>query len=58
MDIGTTELMEIIANLTYKNSSSELYTLLLDKLQDCRFKFVEGALHNEAAWGERVPQHI
>ncbi|OAT82676.1 carbohydrate esterase [Bacillus sp. MKU004] len=55
MDIGTKENTESIDDLTYINSSSDIYQLLLDKVQDCRFDIVEGAAHNEVAWRERVP---
>ncbi|WP_226673932.1 alpha/beta hydrolase [Rossellomorea aquimaris] len=55
MDIGTKENTESIDDLTYIDSSRDVYRILKDKVQDCRFEIVEGAVHNENAWRERVP---
>jgi hypothetical protein len=56
LDIGTKENTESINDLTYINSNRRIYHLLKEKVQDCRFEIVEGAVHNELAWIERVPQ--
>ncbi|WP_175989178.1 alpha/beta hydrolase [Bacillus sp. Marseille-Q1617] len=56
LDIGTKENTESINDLTYIDSSREIYHLLQEKVQDCRFHVVEGAVHNELAWRERLPQ--
>lgn len=55
MDIGTKENTESIDDLTYIGSSREVYGLLKDKVKYCRFEVVDGAVHNETAWRERVP---
>ncbi|PFA67698.1 carbohydrate esterase [Bacillus sp. AFS015802] len=56
MDIGTKENTETIDDVTYIDSSRDVYRLLKDKVKDCRFEVVEGAEHNEIAWRERVPR--
>lgn len=55
MDVGTKENTESIDDVTYINSSREVYGLLKNKVEDCRFEIVEDAVHNEIAWRERVP---
>ncbi|WP_034759775.1 alpha/beta hydrolase [Rossellomorea vietnamensis] len=55
MDIGTKENTETIDDLTYIDSSRDVYRILKEKVQDCRFEIIDGAEHNEIAWRERVP---
>ncbi|PFG06518.1 alpha/beta hydrolase-fold protein [Bacillus sp. es.034] len=55
IDIGTKENTETIDDLTYIDSSMNVYRILKEKVQDSRFEIVEGAEHNEVAWRERVP---
>lgn len=49
LDIGTNESDENVS------SSKAVFKLLNEKIKDCRFEIVEGAVHNEKAWRERVP---
>ncbi|MFX3624106.1 MAG: alpha/beta hydrolase [Ectobacillus sp.] len=56
LDVGTKEETSIIGHQDYIDSSIGVYRILKDKVKDCRFEIIADALHNEAAWRERVPQ--
>jgi predicted alpha/beta superfamily hydrolase len=56
LDIGTEEASAGIDHQLYINSSQKIYELLKNKIKDCTFEVVEGAVHNEIAWRKRVPE--
>jgi predicted alpha/beta superfamily hydrolase len=55
LDIGTEESTESIDSNRYVESSQEVYSILKEKVKDCKFEIVKDAVHNEKAWKERVP---
>jgi predicted alpha/beta superfamily hydrolase len=55
LDIGTEESTAAIDNQRYIDSSQKVYELLKSKIKHCKFNVVEGAVHNEIAWRNRVP---
>ncbi|WP_113928924.1 alpha/beta hydrolase-fold protein [Bacillus sp. P14.5] len=55
MDVGTAEVTETIDGETYERTSERVYDLLIDKV-NIRFDTIEGGVHNEIAWRERLPQ--
>jgi predicted alpha/beta superfamily hydrolase len=55
LDIGTEESTRANDNQLYIEQSQKVYELLKSKIKQCRFEVVEGAVHNEIAWRERVP---
>jgi predicted alpha/beta superfamily hydrolase len=55
MDIGTNEATESIDAEKYVKSSAVVYDILKNKVKDSKFEIIEGAVHNENAWKERVP---
>jgi predicted alpha/beta superfamily hydrolase len=56
LDIGTEEASGDNDHQLYINSSQKIYELLNNKIKDCTFEVVEGAVHNEIAWSKRVPE--
>ncbi|QFT89538.1 enterobactin/ferric enterobactin esterase [Bacillus sp. THAF10] len=55
MDIGTKEDTSFINHQIYVDSSQAVYDILASKVENVRFEIVEDAVHNEAAWRERLP---
>jgi predicted alpha/beta superfamily hydrolase len=56
LDIGTEEASGDNDHQLYINSSQKIFELLKNKIKDCKFDVVEGAVHNEIAWRKRVPE--
>ncbi|WP_096155236.1 MULTISPECIES: alpha/beta hydrolase [Bacillus] len=56
LDIGTKESTGTADNEKYIESSKNVFNLLNGKVKSCQFKIAEGAIHNELAWKERVPE--
>ncbi len=54
LDIGTAEVTEHITSEHYVHSSQSVYPLLKEKITNCKFEIIEGAVHNEEAWRKRV----
>ncbi|SFA89897.1 MULTISPECIES: alpha/beta hydrolase [unclassified Bacillus (in: firmicutes)] len=54
MDVGTKEESGSISHQMYIDSSQAVYTIIKDKVKDCRFDILEGAVHNELEWRKRV----
>ncbi|KAA0549097.1 alpha/beta hydrolase [Bacillus sp. BGMRC 2118] len=55
LDVGTKESTESVDNQNYIESSERVYRLIKEKVKNCKFDIVEGAIHNELAWKKRVP---
>ncbi|QOY35464.1 alpha/beta hydrolase [Anaerobacillus isosaccharinicus] len=55
LDIGTHEVTEHIDCKRYVESSEAVYSILKEKVKNCRFEIIDEAVHNEAAWKKRVP---
>ncbi len=55
LSVGSNESTLKITNQRYIDSSRAVYELLKEEVQECFFDIVEGAIHNELAWEERVP---
>lgn len=55
LDVGTKEDTSFINHQIYIDSSQSVYNLLVKKVGKVRFDVVEDAVHNEAAWRERLP---
>jgi predicted alpha/beta superfamily hydrolase len=56
LDIGTEESTASIDSKKYIDSSQKVYDILKNKVLECKFEVVEGAVHNELAWRKRVPE--
>jgi predicted alpha/beta superfamily hydrolase len=56
LDAGTAEVTETIDGETYERTSERVYELLKEKVGHARFDIIEGGVHNEIAWRERLPQ--
>jgi predicted alpha/beta superfamily hydrolase len=56
LDIGMEESSAGSDHQLYINSSQKIYELLKNKMKNCKFEVVEGAVHNEIAWRKRVPE--
>ncbi|RIW29212.1 alpha/beta hydrolase [Bacillus salacetis] len=56
LDVGTAEVTETIDGETYERTSERVYEILKDKVRNVRFEIIEGGVHNEIAWRERMPQ--
>ena len=56
LDIGTNEVEEAEANEQNINLSKKVYNMLNGKVKSCKFRIVEGAVHNELAWRKGVPE--
>lgn len=54
MDVGTKEESGSISQQMYIDSSQAVYEIIKDRVKDCRFEIVEGAVHNELEWRKRV----
>ncbi len=55
LDVGTKEDTSFINHQIYIDSSQSVNDLLVEKVGKVRFDVVEDAVHNEAAWRERLP---
>ncbi|AZB42316.1 alpha/beta hydrolase [Bacillus sp. FJAT-42376] len=55
MDVGTEEETSIIDAKQYIDASEPVYKIMKDKVQNCRFDIIEGGIHHESAWRERLP---
>ncbi|MFD0048197.1 alpha/beta hydrolase [Actinomycetes bacterium NPDC127524] len=55
MDIGTNEDTQSIGSKRYVDSSERVHHILKNRITDLRFNIIDGAVHNEQAWRERVP---
>jgi predicted alpha/beta superfamily hydrolase len=55
LDIGTKESDKESDNQIILHHSQTIYDLLKTKMENCEFEIIEGAVHNEVAWRERVP---
>lgn len=55
LDVGTNESSGSIDSERYIDSSESVFALLKEKVRDVQFVVAEGAVHNELAWRERVP---
>ncbi|MGD7023709.1 alpha/beta hydrolase [Rossellomorea vietnamensis] len=56
MDVGTAEVTETIDGETYERTSERVYDILKEKVENIRFDTIEGGVHNEISWRERLPQ--
>ncbi|MDX5476654.1 MAG: alpha/beta fold hydrolase [Bacillaceae bacterium] len=55
LDLGTNEEKGPKENEISIELSKKIFHILNGKVKSCKFQIVEGALHNELAWKERVP---
>ncbi|WP_137790333.1 alpha/beta fold hydrolase [Bacillus sp. E(2018)] len=58
MDIGTDEDTSKVDAAHYIRSSEEVYEVFKNKNIDVQFKIIEGGVHHEKAWRERMPKII
>ncbi|MQR97265.1 alpha/beta hydrolase [Fictibacillus phosphorivorans] len=58
MDIGTDEDTSKVDAAHYIRSSEEVYEVIKKKNIDMRFEIIEGGVHHETAWRERMPKII
>ncbi|MBN3554478.1 alpha/beta hydrolase [Fictibacillus nanhaiensis] len=58
MDIGTDEDTSKVDAAHYIRSSEEVYEVFKKKNVDVRFEVIEGGVHHETAWRERMPKII
>ncbi|MGD6817686.1 alpha/beta hydrolase [Metabacillus sp. 84] len=56
MDIGTAEETAIINSQQYIDASLPVYELLKKKVDNLKFEIIEGGIHHESAWRERLPE--
>jgi predicted alpha/beta superfamily hydrolase len=58
MDIGTAEDTSKVDAAHYIRSSEEVYEVFKKKNIDVQFKIIDGGVHHETAWRERMPKII
>ncbi|MBH0170007.1 MULTISPECIES: alpha/beta hydrolase [Fictibacillus] len=58
MDIGTDEDTSKVDAAHYIRSSEEVYEVFKKKNIDVQFKIIDGGVHHETAWRERMPKII
>ena len=58
MDIGTDEDTSKVDAAHYIRSSEEVYEVIKKKNIDMQFEIIEGGVHHETAWRERMPKII
>lgn len=56
LDVGTKEGDNEGSYQEYVVSSQSVFSLLKNKCINARFEIIEGGMHNESAWRERVPR--